>query len=48
LNLRALILHENLHVALNHIGRFKKEYRKNPQHMNICADYVVNDVINHF
>ena len=47
LNLRALILHENLHVALNHIGRFKKEYRKNPQHMNICADYVVNDVINH-
>ena len=47
LNLRALILHENLHIALNHIGRFKKEYRKNPHNMNICADYVVNDVINH-
>ena len=47
LNLRALILHENLHVALNHVGRFKKEYRKNPHNMNVCADYVVNDVINH-
>lgn len=45
--LRALILHENLHVALNHVGRFKKEYRKNPHHMNVCADYVVNDVIMH-
>ena len=47
LQLRALILHENLHVALNHVGRFKKEYRKNPHNMNVCADYVVNDVINH-
>jgi len=47
LNLRALILHENLHVALNHVGRFKKDYHKNPHNMNVCADYVVNDVINH-
>ena len=47
LELRALILHENLHVALNHISRFKKEYHKNPHNMNVCADYVVNDVINH-
>ena len=47
LNLRALVLHENLHVALNHVGRFKKEYHKNPHNMNVCADYVVNDVINH-
>ena len=45
--LRALILHENLHVALNHVGRFKQEFRKNPHHMNVCADYVVNDVIMH-
>jgi len=45
--LRALVLHENLHVALNHAGRFKREFRKNPQLMNICADYVVNDVIVH-
>ena len=47
LNLRALVLHENLHVALNHVGRFKKEFHKNPRNMNVCADYVVNDVINH-
>jgi len=47
LKLRGLILHENLHVALNHIGRFRKEFKKNAHHMNVCADYVVNDVINH-
>ena len=45
--LRALVLHENLHVALNHVSRFKQEFRKNPHHMNVCADYVVNDVIMH-
>lgn len=45
--LRALVLHENLHVALNHVNRFKREFRENPQLMNICADYVVNDVIVH-
>lgn len=45
--LRGLILHENLHVALNHIGRFRREFMKNAHHMNVCADYVVNDVINH-
>lgn len=43
--LRALVLHENLHVALNHCGRFRKEFMKNPQLMNICTDYVVNDII---
>jgi predicted metal-dependent peptidase len=45
--LRALVLHENLHVALNHVSRFKQEFRKNAHHMNVCADYVVNDVIMH-
>jgi predicted metal-dependent peptidase len=45
--LRALVLHENLHVALNHVSRFKQEFRKNAHHMNVCADYVVNDVITH-
>jgi len=45
--LRALILHENLHIALNHMGRFRKEFKKNAHHMNICADYVVNDVVIH-
>lgn len=43
--LRALILHENLHVALKHVGRFKKQMKENPQLMNASADYVVNDVI---
>jgi len=43
--LRALVLHENLHVALNHCGRFRKEFKQNPQLMNVCADYVVNDII---
>lgn len=43
--LRALVLHENLHVALKHIGRFKNEFKDNPQLMNASADYVVNDVI---
>ena len=27
--LRALILHENLHVALKHVGRFKKQMKEN-------------------
>ena len=43
--LRALVLHENLHVALKHIGRFKNEFKDNPHLMNASADYVVNDVI---
>lgn len=45
--LRALVLHENLHVALNHCNRFRKDFMENPKLMNICADYVVNDVIVH-
>jgi predicted metal-dependent peptidase len=43
--LRALILHENLHVALKHVRRFKKKMKENAQLMNASADYVVNDVI---
>lgn len=43
--LRALILHENLHVALKHIQRFKKEWEKDPMLANASADYVVNDII---
>jgi len=43
--LRGLILHENLHVALKHIPRFKKEFKDNPQAINVAADYVVNNVI---
>ena len=43
--LRALILHENLHVALKHIPRFKKEFKDNAQAINVATDYAVNDVI---
>ena len=43
--LRALVLHENLHVALKHMPRFIKEYKANPTLINASADYVVNDVI---
>jgi len=43
--LRGLILHENLHIALKHIQRFKKEFNDDPQFVNASADYVVNDII---
>jgi predicted metal-dependent peptidase len=43
--LRGLILHENLHVALKHIPRFKKEFKDNAQAINVATDYAVNDVI---
>jgi predicted metal-dependent peptidase len=43
--LRGLILHENLHVALKHIGRFTKEFKDEPMLINVATDYAVNDVI---
>ena len=43
--LRGLILHENLHVALKHVGRFTKEFKDNPMLINVATDYAVNDVI---
>ena len=43
--LRGLILHENLHVALKHIGRFKREFKDNPMLINVATDYAVNDII---
>lgn len=43
--LNALVLHENLHIALKHLYRFDKEFRANAQLTNASADYVVNDVI---
>ena len=43
--IRGLVLHENLHIALKHIQRFKKEFDDNPRFVNMSADYVVNDVI---
>ena len=41
----ALVLHENLHVALKHMQRFTKEFKENPMLVNASADYVVNDII---
>jgi predicted metal-dependent peptidase len=43
--LRGLILHENLHVALKHIPRNKDIFNENQQMANFAADFVVNDVI---
>ena len=46
--LRALVMHENLHVALKHVQRFDKEFRAEPHLINVSADYVVNDIIKSF
>jgi predicted metal-dependent peptidase len=43
--LRFLVLHENLHVALKHIPRHKDLWKENATLANMSADYVVNDVI---
>ena len=43
--LRGVIMHENLHVALKHMSRFNKEFKKDPRLVNASADYVVNDII---
>lgn len=43
--LRGLILHENLHVALKHVVHGKNMFKENPKLANIAADFVVNDVI---
>ena len=45
---RGLIMHENLHVALKHMSRFKAEFKDNAQLVNAAADYVVNDIIMSF
>jgi len=44
--LRALILHENLHVALMHIHRHKDLIKENPMLANVAMDIVVNNIIN--
>jgi len=40
-----IVLHENLHVGLNHIPRFASMVRKDPNTMNRAMDYVVNGII---
>ena len=44
--LRALILHENLHVALMHIPRHKDLMKENRMLANVAMDIVVNNIIN--
>lgn len=44
--LRALILHENLHVALLHIHRHKDLMKERPVLANVAMDIVVNNIIN--
>ena len=43
--LRALVLHENLHIALKHVQRFTPEFKDNAQLTNSACDFAVNDVI---
>lgn len=44
--LRAVILHENLHVALMHIARHKDLMKENRMLANVAMDIVVNNIIN--
>ena len=44
--LRGLILHENLHVALMHIPRHKDLMKENSMLANVAMDIVVNNIIN--
>jgi predicted metal-dependent peptidase len=46
--LRGLIMHENLHVALQHIPRFEDKFKENAQLANATCDYVTNDIIDNF
>jgi predicted metal-dependent peptidase len=41
----ALVLHENLHVALMHLVRHKAMMKEDRQLANAAMDYVVNDII---
>lgn len=43
---RALVLHENLHKAFRHLIMWKHPYTKNPQFANMACDYVINLLIN--
>lgn len=43
--LRYLVMHENLHVALKHCTNYKAVSRKHPKLANVAKDYVVNGII---
>jgi predicted metal-dependent peptidase len=42
---RAVVLHENLHKAFRHIEMWKHLYKENPQLANMACDYVINLMI---
>lgn len=41
----AVVMHENLHVALKHLPLHKRKWKENAKAANIAADFVVNDII---
>lgn len=43
--IRGLILHENLHVALKQVAHGKVMFQENARMANMAADFVVNDII---
>lgn len=43
--IRALVLHENLHVAFRHLSTWKHLYTKHPTLANMACDYVINLMI---
>ena len=43
--LRALILHENLHKAFRHLTTWEDLYKQNPKKANMACDYVINLMI---
>ena len=43
--MRYLVMHENLHVALRHCTGYKAVSRKYPKLANVAKDYVVNGII---
>ena len=42
---RAVILHENLHKAFRHLTMWKHLYEKEPKLANMACDYVINQMI---
>lgn len=43
--IRALVLHENLHVAFRHLTMWKHLYKKSPSLANMACDYAINLMI---
>ena len=42
---RFLIMHENLHKAFKHVPYYAQYWKEDARLANICADYIVNDII---